>query len=173
LETEHHFAKLKPRAAAMAFDLLLIFAYIGMLFIVGWILKLTSLVEQRLISAITRDFVAFIVLIFPVVLYFSLQESSIRQTTIGKQKMGLQVINANGGRLSTIQSFLRSGLKFLPWQMAHTSVSQLTSGNESPIILAISILAQGLVIINLLILMIDKRHRTLYGWLSGTSVVEK
>jgi uncharacterized RDD family membrane protein YckC len=124
-------------------------------------------------SAFARDFVAFITLILPVVLYFSLQESSARQATIGKQKIGLQVINANGRRLSTGQALLRSGLKFLPWQMAHTAVFQLSSGNASTIMLAISILAQGLVIINLLLLMIDKQHRTLYDWLAGTSVVKR
>jgi len=71
------------------------------------------------------------------------------------------VINANGGKLSSGQSFLCSGLKIVPWQMAHTAVFQLSSGNTSGIWLIMSILAQGWVIINLLMLMIDKWHRTL------------
>lgn len=173
MEIRQQVAGLKPRTAAWIIDFLIIFSYAGVLFIVGWLLRSTTSISLRWDSAIARDLVVFATLIFPVILYFSLQESSARQATIGKRKQGLMVINANGRRLSTGRALLRSGLKFLPWQMAHTAIFQITSGNDSAIMFAISILAQALVILSLLFLVMDKRHRTLYDLLAGTSVVKQ
>lgn len=169
--SEYRYAGFRPRAAATALDFLIIAAYAAVLAIVSTILIWTTSVEQYLASAFSRDLLAFVTLILPVVLYFSLQESSSRQATLGKQKAGLKVIGTNGERLSLGRALLRSGLKFLPWQIAHTTVIQIWSGNNPAILFAVSILAQVLVIIYLLSLWVGRQHRTPYDWLAGSAVV--
>ena len=41
-----------------------------------------------------RDVIAFFTLVLPTILYFTLQESSARQATWGKRKIGIRVVNA-------------------------------------------------------------------------------
>ena len=46
-------------------------------------------------SPVVMDGIAFLTLIFPVILYFTLQESSPRQATWGKRKVGIKVVNVD------------------------------------------------------------------------------
>lgn len=169
---EHRPAGFRPRAVAAVIDFLLIAAYALLLFGLATIVIQTTDLEEGLDSPLTHDLLAFVTLILPVILYFTLQESSARQATFGKRRAGLQVVSAAaGGRLSLPRALLRSALKFLPWQMAHTAVFQLLAGEESPLLWALSILAQLLVVVYLLTLWLDRQHRTPYDRLAGTAVV--
>ncbi len=166
-----HYAGLKARIIAMAYDLLAIAGYAAILAIGAFVFFRLTKARHLMDSAWTRDGVAFLTLILPTILYFSLQESSRRQATLGKQKMGLRVIDSRGGRLSIGRALLRSALKFFPWQMAHTTVFQIWKGNSSPLLFALSLSAQALAILYLLSLMINRSHRTLYDRLAGSAVV--
>jgi uncharacterized RDD family membrane protein YckC len=73
-------------------------------------------------NPIRADMAAFLLLVLPVILYFALTESGPRQATWGKQRMRLCVTDQHGGRLSRPRALLRSVVKFLPWQIAHTSL---------------------------------------------------
>jgi uncharacterized RDD family membrane protein YckC len=165
------YAGLKMRAAAMALDFLIVIGYAVFLAVVATILFRMISAGRVMDSAWTRDGVAFFTLILPTILYFSLQESSSRQATYGKRKMGLKVIDRKGRRLSAGRALLRSGLKFLPWQMAHTAVFQIWDGNTSAFLFAVSLLAQIMVILFVLTLMMNKQHRTLYDRLAGSAVI--
>ncbi|UCD41055.1 MAG: RDD family protein, partial [Chloroflexota bacterium] len=116
------YAGFGTRLKAFGFDYLLIAAYILLLFGV-------TLTILRMMNALGRpvslpgnpllgDLTAFVTLVLPVILYFSLQESSSRQSTWGKRKWGLLVVNGKGERLTFGLAFIRSFLKFLPWQIA-------------------------------------------------------
>lgn len=165
-------AGFRLRATATALDFLVIAVYAVLLFAVATIVIQTTDLEEGLDSPFARDLVAFLTLILPVILSFTLQESSARQATFGKRRAGVQVVSAAGGsRLSFPRALLRSALKFLPWQMAHTAVFQISAGAESPLIWALSILAQLLVVVYVLTLWLGKQHRTPYDWLAGTAVV--
>jgi uncharacterized RDD family membrane protein YckC len=142
LEAGRLYAGFKQRIAAFGIDYLIIIGYIVLLFLAATLLIRTMDLEGWINSPFRQDLVAFISLVLPVILYFSLSESSARQATIGKRKLGLKVVNGQGERVSAGQALLRSALKFLPWQLAHTAVIQLVSGNNSPFIFALSILAQ-------------------------------
>jgi uncharacterized RDD family membrane protein YckC len=168
----HPYAGLGPRAAALALDFLIIAGYAAVLAIFSILLLLTTSIEERLDSPWIRDLVAFVTLILPVILYFAFQEGSSRQATLGKRKMKLKVIDQHGRRLGLGRALLRSGLKFLPWQLAHTTVFQIWAGNTSPLLFGLSILAQLLVVVYLLSLWLNKRHRTPYDWLAGTGVIK-
>ena len=47
-------------------------------------------------SPVVMDAIAFLTLILPVILYFTLQESSPRQATWGKRKAGIRVASLQG-----------------------------------------------------------------------------
>lgn len=132
---------IRLRAVATALDFLVIAAYGLGLFGVATLAIQTTDLEERVDSPAARDLLAFLTLILPVILYFALQEGSARQATFGKRRAGLRVIRAGGGRLDLGRALLRSALKFLPWQMAHTAVIQLLGGNTAAHMVAASILA--------------------------------
>lgn len=69
---------------------------------------------------------SFLFITLPVTLYFALSEASRRGATLGKRLLGLRVTNLRvtdlqGERLPLGQSLLRSTLKFVPWEVAHTA----------------------------------------------------
>jgi uncharacterized RDD family membrane protein YckC len=124
--TEFQYAGFAIRLKAFALDYLIILVYIVVLFGVnfGIILAGGGLEEVSLLfaSLITKDAIAFLTLILPVILYFSLQESSDHQGTWGKRKVGLRMVTTEGETLTRWRAFVRSLIKFLPWQIAHTSL---------------------------------------------------
>ena len=109
-------------------------------------------------------------------LYFTLQESSVRQATWGKRKLGLCVVTATGDRLSRTRAFIRALVKLLPWQLAHTSIYHipgwpLAPEDLTPFSMVGLILVWVLVGSYALSALISKTHRTPYDWVSGAYVV--
>ncbi len=170
-DTDLSYAKPKQRIIAFLFDFLIIFAYILILFGIGVGVVTITNGKLLLASAIILNVVAFVVLVLPVILYFTLQESSSRQATWGKRRARIKVTNAQGARINIWQSFVRSAFKFLPWQLAHISVIYLYFGNHSPIFGIGALVSQGLVIIYIISLWLGKKHQTPYDWIAGTYVV--
>lgn len=166
-----HYAGLKARVIAMAYDLMGIAGYAVVLAIAASVLFRLTSAGRLMASAWARDGVAFLALVLPTILYFALQESSRWQATFGKRKIALRVTDGLGRRLNIGRALLRSGGKFLPWQMAHTAVFQIWEGSASPFYFTLSLVAQALVIFYLLSLAINKKHRTPYDRLAGSAVV--
>jgi uncharacterized RDD family membrane protein YckC len=164
-------AGFSKRLLAFAFDFLLIAAYILVLFGVGAGIVRVANESSMLASPWIVDLFAFLVLILPVILYFALQEGSQRQATWGKRKVGIKVVNAQRLKLNRRQAFIRSAVKFLPWQLAHTCVIQIKFGQTSNWLLIGALLAQGLVVAYVLSIIISKEHRAPYDWLSGAYVI--
>ena len=178
--TAAHFAGLRKRLVAFGFDFLLIFAYILILLGIGIGITLTigplDQINPMFASPVVMDLAAFLVLVLPVILYFTLQESSSRQATWGKRKAGIQVVNAQGTILTRKQAFLRSLLKFLPWQIAHTSIFHIeglpfTSAEPTPLVISGLILVYVLLGIYAVSVLVSKKHRTPYDWAVGAYVV--
>ena len=67
----------------------------------------------------------------------------------------------------------RTALKFVPWELAHACIWQITfaAGQPSPLISAGFALVWVLVGANLVSLLVSRKHQTLYDWLSDTVVV--
>jgi len=173
------YAGLAKRLKAFAFDYLLILAYIIILAGVnfGIILRGKALEELFPFFAlpVVKDGIAFLTLTLPIFLYFTLQESSNRQGTWGKRKVGLRVVNAQGETLTKFQAFVRSLVKFLPWQIAHTSIYQIKEvvpgGPTEPFDITGFVLVYILVGINIAAIFISKKHRTPYDWASSSYVI--
>lgn len=173
---EVHPAGFVKRLKAFAFDYLIICGYIIMLTVATMaVIKIAGLMGLSLRwpeNPFVADLMAFVTLILPVILYFTLQESSPKQATWGKRKAGLRVVNANGKTLTRTQAFARSLVKFLPWQIGHTCLFQaLAVTGMPPAVIVGYVLVYALAGIYIASALISKKHRTPYDWVSGSYVI--
>lgn len=109
---------LGPRLLAFALEYLLIAAYATLLAAVTFAAAASPLrrsLAVRLATPTSRDAVAFMTIVLPVILYFALQEGSARQGTWGKRRLGLRVTALDGGPLPMPRALVRAFVKFLPW----------------------------------------------------------
>lgn len=169
------FAGLWVRILAFGFDYLVIALYL-----VG--LTLTSVAFNAVFPTILPWFfgnpisgqvTGFILITLPVTLYFALFEASSWQGTWGKYRLHLQVATTAGKRLNLARALVRTALKFVPWELAHTCIWQVrVAGQEdSPLILAGFLIVWCLVGANGLFIGITRTHQALYDLLTGTVVV--
>jgi uncharacterized RDD family membrane protein YckC len=142
----------------------------------GWVLfaTVTGLIARATGFDFARpsawDLFAFLTLIAPVTITFAALEASPRSATWGKRRNGLRVVDPNGGRLSYSRSFVRSVVKFAPWQIAHTGVFQITDGAEQ-VGVVLAIVAQGVVLCSVGLAWFDREHRALHDFVAGTRVL--
>jgi uncharacterized RDD family membrane protein YckC len=160
---------------------MLIFAYIIALFgITMGVIRVMDYIGRPLRlpdDPLLGDLIAFLTLVLPVILYFTLQESSSRTATWGKRQFGLLVVNENGERLTFGRAFIRSFLKFLPWQIAHTSLFHWEGWPFAPAEPTVMVLvgfglAYLLVGIYIVSAQVSKKHRTPYDWAAGSFVIK-
>jgi len=117
------------RLVAFALDYAVIAAYLGLL-------TLASLAARRafglamqppatLPERLRAHAVGFATLTLPVALYFAGMEATPRGATLGKRALGLRVVTVRGDRVPPGRALLRAGVKFVPWELAHTTLWQL------------------------------------------------
>lgn len=120
---------LKARLLALLIDYLIILAYMALLAAVSAVLFVVVLDGYPdylgSLGVVGTQLLFFCLLTLPVGLYLFLAESGRRGATIGKQKLGLRVVHVNGRRATKGQVALRTVIKLLPWELAHTFVWQL------------------------------------------------
>jgi uncharacterized RDD family membrane protein YckC len=173
------FANLRLRTAAFLFDYLLIAAYIIVLIAVSVLLgfgPLRQTLKELFANPNSSEITAFMLLVLPVILYFALFESSSWQATWGKRKVGLRVTNAHGEQLSVARSFVRTLIKFLPWELAHACLWRIPGWpfnpqTPPPIISAGLVLVWVIVAAYVISMMLNKKHQTLYDMIAGSYVV--
>ncbi len=158
------------RAPAVACDLPVIVAWAVFAGIAG--IGLNAIAGSQPRSPWSLDLQAFLTLILPVILTFGYQEGSTRQATFGKRRFRLIVTDVSGRPPGYRRAIIRSGVKFLPWQLGHTAVFHLLAGSTSLGFVMLSIGAQLIVLASLLTMAIDSRHRALHDWVAGTRVLE-
>lgn len=155
------------RLRAVTVDLLVVAGWAAFAGVAGGVLRWAGV---RFETAFAWDLFSFSTLVLPVVVTFAWQEASSRHATFGKHRIGLRVVLADGTRLAFGRSFLRSGAKFLPWQLAHTAVFHMVVA-PSVGYLVLSVIAQALVVVSLLAVVLDPGRRALHDWVAGTQVV--
>jgi uncharacterized RDD family membrane protein YckC len=165
------------RAKAFALDYLLILSYLAVIALVAqagnlWIPNLT---DWLFADRARAQFTGFLMLTLPVSLYFVFSESSSRQANWGKQKVGLVVTDADGKRIGLGRSLLRTGQKFIPWELSHTLIWDLSFAPQfsSRLVIYGFIVVYALVGLNLLSLIMSKSHQTIYDLLSKTYVIQQ
>jgi uncharacterized RDD family membrane protein YckC len=167
------------RLLAFGWDYLLIAGYVILLSVASSLVWRAIGPASPTVSGSTAslfDLLAFVTLVLPVMLYFAVSEASPWQATWGKRRADLRVISSTGGRLTIGRSMLRSALKFLPWQMAHTCLFHVPGWPLAPVappmwVTAGFVLCFVLVGVYLSGLFLAPAHRTLYDRAAGSHVV--
>jgi uncharacterized RDD family membrane protein YckC len=170
------YSGLWQRVGAFILDYGIILVYLGAVTL--FLLFMNSLfgVNQWLFTnRIRAQLTGFFLITLPVTLYFAFSESSIRQATWGKQRLGLKIADHSGNRISFWRSIARTGLKFIPWELAHTLIWQIsfTPNQFSQLIMAGFITVYFLIGANIASLIFRKDRQTLYDLVARTYVVGK
>jgi uncharacterized RDD family membrane protein YckC len=157
-------------------DYFIILIYIGLL--IGTTLSIIAIFHLKLgnVDPVIGELIAFATLTLPVILYFVIFENSKHAGTIGKRKMGVQIVNKTLAKASIGQLLIRNCIKFLPWELAHFFIYRLFYFNSitetiPEWVLTGLIVSQGLAIIYLLFIIFTKDNRSVYELLSQTRVV--
>ncbi len=164
------YAGFSRRAPALAWDLPVIVAWAVFAGIAG--IGFNAIAGSRATSPWSLDLQAFLTLILPVILTFAYQEGSSRQATFGKRRFRMIVTDATGQPPGYRRALVRSVVKFVPWQLGHTAVFHLVAGSTSAVFVVMSIGAQLFVLMSLLVMVADSRHRALHDWAAGTRVMD-
>lgn len=173
-------ATLSRRIMAFALDYLLIAGYLIILTGISagltYFLDVSGRVKAWLADPLAADGLTFLTVVLPVMLYFACAEGSAAQATPGKRRAGIRVVDVTGLRLSRPRALVRSFFKFLPWQLAHTSIYHIPGWPLAPReMTAFSI--TGLILVWVLLAAyaltaaLSPSRRTLYDRLAGALVV--
>lgn len=148
-----HIAPLKQRFLALFIDLCVIILYAVCLlgatlafyqFILGSIPNTINGIDINL-----AHLIGFTTLTFPVGLYFFFAEAGKHRATLGKRIAKVKVSSKNKKNVTKKQIAIRTIVKLLPWEFAHTFVYQVvyysSTNTETPLWVLI-----GLCIANLL-----------------------
>lgn len=116
------------RLLAFALDWFVVVLWGSVLF--GAVMIATNGSPPRPESPWTAQSVGLLTMTVPVILYFSLCESSALRASLGKRVLGLVVSNQAGGRLFFGSALLRNAVKFAPWECGHTLAQQAAYSGE-------------------------------------------
>ncbi|HAX71351.1 MAG TPA: RDD family protein [Anaerolineae bacterium] len=160
------------RLRAFIWDYVLISAYILIITVIFWLLPFS---QQFFADRIQAQLSVFFVLTFPIILYFSIFESSSKQGTWGKRKTKLITTGDNGDPVSFPRSFARTVLKLIPWELSHTLIWEIRfDSHVDPTLISIGFgVVYLLVGLNIASLIMTKKHQTLYDLITKTCVVYK
>lgn len=125
------------RFTALLIDYLVLSIYAGTLFLFSPIVY--PLFQK---SAGQSEFFGVIFLVAPVFLYFFLFEAPYLKATPGKLLFHIKVIKIDRTNFNYKNSFFRSLVKFIPWELAHFAIWQLVFKNSS-----FSVIAESLLVI--------------------------
>ena len=165
-----------PRTNAFVLDYVIILFYLAAITLLVFLLNSISNINDWLFTdRVSAQFVAFLFVTLPVTLYFAISESSIRQATWGKRRVGLKVTDYKGERISFWRSFARTLLKFIPWELSHTLIWEIAFSPQADDVLiyygfGLVYLLAGL---NIASLIMTKKHQTIYDLLAKTYVVKQ
>ncbi len=164
------------RSLAFGLDYLIIAAYLAVLVAGGVALTqfLPSVSNALFDGPISGQIAGFLLITLPVTSYFALSEASSRQATWGKRRMGLRVADRQDRQLRRARSFSRTALKFVPWELSHTCIWQVSFAADpsAPVYTAGFSIVWLLVGANIVSLLLSPAKQTLYDRLAGTQVLQ-
>ncbi len=159
----------KIRLKEFAIDYAVIVAYLVAVFAVAATFYMTAFGEIPAFSQWQSQLIATCASIIPVVIIFSILDYRAPLGTFGKRKAGLKV------RYKTRaywRSFVRNGVKFLPWQLAHMGViGGMYSDFTSPLAMVALYASLGLLALLFGMVLFRKDGRHLGDMAAGTQVV--
>jgi uncharacterized RDD family membrane protein YckC len=117
----------------------------------------------------------FLVISFPMWLYFILNESSSRQATLGKSLLGLRVTDLDGNRLKVTTATWRTACKLAFFEIGHLSFLFPTSlfDEPEPSLRIGFVILMGLMAIYFILTLITPRRQSLHDLIVKTLVVRR
>jgi uncharacterized RDD family membrane protein YckC len=168
-------AGLWPRIRAFALDYLPIAAYLILLVGAGVVARRVwqPVTDVLFGSPLSGEATGFLLVTLPIGLYFALSEASSRRATWGKLRIGLRVTDVAGQRIGYGRSISRTVLKFIPWEIAHACIWQISfaSDKSSPAYVFGFAAVWLLVAVNVVSLLLSRRRQALYDRIAGTLVL--
>ncbi|MCA0987399.1 RDD family protein [Guptibacillus algicola] len=166
------YAELRNRLYAFFIDYLIIVLY-GV-FVVGTVSIVFRPYVMPLFTSTPElaELTGFVMITLPVSLYFIVSECSKWQGTLGKRKMRLRVCDKRGHRIGIGRSVIRTGVKFLPWEVAHFAIWRifLPSNVSEDVIYLLLIAVNVTILFYILIPLTNKKGANVYDWIAGTEV---
>jgi uncharacterized RDD family membrane protein YckC len=166
------------RFGAGFIDVMLIMMYVILLYLLSTFLNDIFPFHDRVgESYILRHLMSLSTLTIPTILYFVISESKYGGATIGKKWLSLKVKSVVQDHPDVTKLWIRNGIKFLPWEIVHTTLNLypefLVSGEitSSGIYLGYG-LCYLLMIIYISMLLFRNDHRSIYEIVSDTCVVD-
>jgi uncharacterized RDD family membrane protein YckC len=154
------------RMTAFLIDYIILLLYAGLLFATSPLLPAGWFATPD-----RSQLTAFLFLTLPVIVYFSVTEASIWQGTAGKKLRRVQVTAVNDGRIGLGRAFLRNGVKFLPWELAHTFVQHSSVWPEA-ITIPGSIGAMVLMLVFTGLIVVTPRRQAMWDIVARTIVIQ-
>ena len=123
-------------------------------------------------SELSADLATLAVGLLPVGVYLVLTENSRRQGSLGKRRVGLRVVRADGTRATPWQLALRTTIKLSPWFLAHLGLSRVWMhlGTQQTACFCLACV-YVIVPISIGLALVHPQRRALHDWLTGTRVV--
>ncbi|KMK75471.1 RDD family protein [Alkalihalobacillus pseudalcaliphilus] len=162
------------RFKAFMIDYILILIYLVVLFISN-VFLFPSLQNFFTGSLIIAQFTGFLMVTFPVSLYFIISDSRIGKQSFGKRKTGIRVVGYNGEALSVLHLTFRTFLKFLPWELSHFLMYRLIYIGDGVVPFTyylLGILIYALIFAYILPVIFTKKKQSLYDIVAKTNVVK-
>ncbi|MDO4241119.1 MAG: RDD family protein [Microbacteriaceae bacterium] len=146
----------KARIKEICIDYLVILAYLLLLFAVS--MGVYSLLFRGIpsIGELETQLISAFLSVIPIILIFSYLDYA-KSGSIGKRIAGLKLVYK---RKSVQASLIRNIIKFLPWQLGHTSaIHGIYSGYDGiAVALSVASMALAFVLICMIFFRKDKRH---------------
>lgn len=160
------------RCKAFLIDYLFILAYLAVLFVLH-VLLFPSLQELFNGSLLVAQFVGFLMVTLPVLVYFIISDSLLGGQSFGKRKMRIKVVTENGDRLSLPHAIYRTFLKFLPWELSHYLVYRLVNVDDMSVLYyTIGGLIYVLLFSYILTAIFSKKKQSVYDIIAKTQVIK-
>ena len=163
------------RILASTIDYAIITGYAGILFLC--INIISSIFNLKLSeNPVIGQFIGFMTLTLPVITYSYLTEKSDWRGTIGKRLQKVVVLTNQNEISKSI--LLRSILKYLPWEIAHTGVHWIVyySSNsiETPLwVWVVLILPQIISVVYFISIVVSRGESSIYDRISMTRIIVK
>lgn len=116
------------RVKASLIDYLVILFWMAIVGLVAFVASLTIGGYPDylgMFGPIGTQIIFFFILTLPVGVYLYRTESGARHATLGKRRVGIEVSSADGDSPSIRSILIRTVVKLLPWEIAHTFVWQM------------------------------------------------
>lgn len=159
----------KKRMIEFLFDYLFILAYLALLFIVSMLIYIIFFNGVPEFTEIQSQWLVFFTSVLPITLLFTYLDYA-KDGSLGKGKAGLQLVYQK----KMIQaSLIRNVIKFLPWQLGHMGTIHGLYSNFDVLSIILSISANLLAVLLLVMTMFRKDKRHLGDLIAHTQVQPK